>query len=132
MLERLKLLEDNVRELAEFRKKFSIEDLSSDKSREWALRYGFLETIQIVIDISCHVVSKYNLGNPMKYSECIDLLKDYKYIDEGLAVKLNGMVGLRNILVHEYIDIEKEKLYGLLDSAGDFKEFAGRIREFLI
>lgn len=131
MLERLKLLEDNASELLEFRKKFSIEDILSDKSREWALRYGFLETIQIVIDVSCHVVSKYNLGNPLMYSECVDLLKNYKYIDENLAAKLNGMIGLRNILVHEYIDIEKEKLYGLLDRVEDFKEFVGKIKEYV-
>lgn len=131
MLERLKLLEDNVKELLEFKNKFSLGDVLSDKSREWALRYGFLETIQIVIDVACHVVSKYNLGNPVIYSECVDILKDYKYIDESLAVKLNSMIGLRNILVHEYITIEREKLYGLLDQVGDFKEFAGKICEFV-
>jgi uncharacterized protein YutE (UPF0331/DUF86 family) len=131
MLERLKLLEDNVKELLEFKKKFSLDDVLTDKSREWALRYGFLETIQIVIDVACHVVSKYNLGNPLMYSECVDILKDYKYIDESLAVKLNGMIGLRNILVHEYITIEREKLYGLLDQVGDFREFVGRIKEFV-
>lgn len=131
MIERLKILENNVKELHVFKNRFRIVDILSDKSKEWALRYGFLETIQIVIDISCHLVAKYNLGNPASYSECIDLLKKYEYIDEHLADKLFGMIGLRNILVHEYIFVEAEKLYNLLDNVQDFKEFVDKIRDFI-
>lgn len=82
----------------------------NDKSKEWALKYGLIETIQIVIDISCHPVSKYNLGNPLIYAECIELLEKYAYIDKGLAKKLLVMVGLRNIIVHEYATIDNRKL----------------------
>lgn len=131
MIERLKILENNVKELQAFKKRFSLVDIRSDKSREWALRYGFLETIQIVIDVSCHLVVKYNLGNPASYSDCIDLLKRHEYIDEQLADKLFGMIGLRNILVHEYIIVEAEKLYYLLNNVDDFKEFADKIWEFV-
>lgn len=131
MIERLKILENNVKELQVLKNKFRIGDIRSDKSKEWALRYGFLETIQIVIDVSCHLIAKYNLGNPASYSECIDLLKKYEYIDEHLADKLYGMIGLRNILVHEYILVEADKLYNLLDNVVDFKEFADKIGEFV-
>ncbi|MEP9412581.1 MAG: DUF86 domain-containing protein [Candidatus Brocadia sp.] len=130
MLERFKLFEGNIGELLEFKKRFSLEDVRSDKAKQWALRYGFLETIQIVIDISCHLVSKYNLGNPATYSECIELLEKYKYIDKDLADRLLGMVGLRNILVHEYIIVDIDKLYGLLERVKDFKEFAEKMREY--
>lgn len=131
MLERLKSLEDNIKELLEFRKRFAIEDVKSDKSKEWALRYGFLETIQIIIDISCHLVSKYNLGNPQTYSECIELLEKSKYIDESLSFKILGMIGLRNILVHEYLSVQPEKLYELLNNIEDFKEFVGKVKDFI-
>lgn len=130
MLERLKLLEENIAELIEFKNKHSLEDIRSDKSRQWALRYGFLESIQIVIDVACHIVSKYNLGSPSTYSECIELLTKYKYIDNDLSNKLSGMVGLRNILVHEYITIDTDKLYGLLENVKDLKEFVEKIKEY--
>lgn len=131
MLERMKLLENNIKELSNLKKRFTLEDIRFDKSKEWALRYGFLETIQIIIDISCHLVSKYNLGNPETYSDCVNLLAKYHYIDERLAEKLYAMIGLRNILVHEYIIIEPEKLYNLLENLMDFKEFVDNIKEFL-
>lgn len=131
MLERLKLLEGNIKELLEFRKRFTLEDVKSDKSKEWALRYGFLETIQIVIDISCHLVSKYNLGNPQTYSECIELLEKFKYLDESLSFKVLGMIGLRNILVHEYLSVKPEKLYELLNNIEDFQAFAEKVKELI-
>lgn len=130
MLERLKLLEENIAELIGFKKRYSLEDVRLDKSRQWALRYGFLESIQIVIDVACHMVSKYNLGSPFTYSECIELLTKYKYIDEDLSDKVSGMVGLRNILVHEYITIDTDKLYGLLENIKDLKGFVEKIKEY--
>lgn len=131
MLNRLSLLEQNVNELFVFKKRYSVQDIQSDKSKEWALRYGLLESIQIVVDISCHLTTKYNLGNPSTYAECVEFLKKYKYINEDLANKLIGMVGLRNILVHEYINVDITKLYGLLDNVNDFKEFADKVKDLI-
>ncbi|MBI3399610.1 MAG: DUF86 domain-containing protein [Deltaproteobacteria bacterium] len=131
MLDRLKLLEENINGLIEFKNRHTLADIRSDKSKEWALRYGLLESLQIVVDISCHLTGKYNLGNPSTYAECIEFLKKYKYLDEDLADKLTGMVGLRNILVHEYITVDINKLYGLLDNIKDFKEFADKIKDLV-
>lgn len=58
-------------------------------------------------------------------------MKKYEYIDEDLASRLIGMVGLRNILVHEYISVEQEKLYSLLDRIDDFKGFIEKIKDFV-
>jgi len=131
MLDRLKLLEENINGLIEFKKRHTLGDIRSDKSKEWALRYGLLESLQIVVDISCHLTTKYNLGNPSTYAECIEFLRKYKYLDEELSDKLVGMVGLRNILVHEYITVDINKLYGLLDNIKDFKEFVNRIKDLI-
>jgi len=131
MLERLKLLEENIAELLEFKKKTTLNDILNDKSKEWALRYGLIETIQIVIDIACHLVSKYNLGNPSTYAECIELLEKYAYIDKNITANLLGMVGLRNILIHEYLIIDKIKLYDLLKNVDDIRDFTHKIKDVI-
>jgi len=41
------------------------------------------------------------------------------------------MIGLRNILVHDYVIIDIEKLYQLLDSLSDFKKFAEEVKDLL-
>jgi len=130
MLERLKVLEKNIIVLDNFRNKHSIEDLH-EKEIEWALRYGLFESIQIVIDLSCHIVSKYNLGNPSNYGDCIRILHRENYITSQLAQTLQSMVGLRNILVHEYISVNEDKLYSLLDFISDFKLFAESVEKYL-
>ncbi|MBI5475050.1 MAG: DUF86 domain-containing protein [Ignavibacteriae bacterium] len=123
MLDRLKILERNILELQAAKKRLSLSALSSELREQWALRYGLLESIQIIIDISCHLVSKFNLGNPQSYRECIELLQQNAYISPGLSTKLKSMVGLRNILVHDYIAVDDAQLYELLGQVDDMSEF---------
>ena len=132
MLERLHQLEINVHELRDFRLNNTLDDVKKNLQKQWILRYGLFESIQIVIDISCHLVSKYNLGNPKTYAECIELLLKFGYIDNKLADVLTDMVGLRNILVHEYVAIDLAKLYMLLDHIYDFAKFAETIKKYLV
>jgi uncharacterized protein YutE (UPF0331/DUF86 family) len=131
MLERLYQLEKNVIELEKFKQKYDAIQISGDIQVQWALRYGLFESIQIVIDISCHLTSKYNLGNPKTYSECIELLEKENYLDKEIVGNLLGMVGLRNILVHEYVTVDLEKLYSLLCLINDFKKFAESIKDYI-
>jgi len=131
MLERIKLLEENLSILEKLKSTLTLEDLKKDKTKEWAIRYGFYESIQILIDISCHLVVKYNLGDPKSYSECIELLKKFEYISEELAEKLIKMVGLRNLLAYEYIKIDPQKLLNYFQNLGDFYEFIKSVVEYL-
>lgn len=131
MLERLKALEENITELREFKSRTALADIQADKTKEWALRYGIIESIQIVIDVSCYMISKYNLGNPSTYGECVELLEKYGYIDKRLMAKLLGMVGLRNILIHEYLRIDNSKLYALLENIDDIREFAHKVKDVI-
>jgi uncharacterized protein YutE (UPF0331/DUF86 family) len=121
--EKIKRLEENLVTLEEFRKNTSLDDLLRDKIKQWALRYGILECIQEIIDISCALVSSNNLGNPKNYRECIDILIKNGYISEELGKRLISMVGLRNLLVHEYIKIDLSRLYEFLNNLNDFREF---------
>ena len=64
MYQKLLQLEDNVAKLIEFKKRYDSDKIKTDFTLQWALRYGLFEAIQIVIDIACHLVNKYNLGIP--------------------------------------------------------------------
>ncbi len=127
--EKLAILEENIAELERFRTKYSLDAVLKETTIQWALRYGFLESIQIVIDISCNLVAVNNLGNAQTYAECIDLLEKFKMIDRSLASKIKSMAGLRNLLVHEYVKIDVEKLFQMLDDLEDFGKFAEAVKE---
>ena len=130
-MEKLKHLEENIKVLREIKASVTLEELKVNKRYEWEVRYGLLESIQIVIDIACKLSSQYNLGNPKTYRACVELLQQHKYLDQSLAQKIIGMVGLRNLLVHEYIEIDEEKLYQFLDYLADFIAFGLQMQEHI-
>lgn len=127
MNNKLKRLEENLRILSRIKAEYSIEAITNDKVDEWGLRYGLFESIQIIIDLACGFVSENNLGIPKNYSDCITLLVNNKFIDKKLGDKLISMVGLRNLLVHEYGIIDVKKLFDYLDHIQDIKEFVNSI-----
>ena len=123
---RLKRLEENLRELERFRGT-SIDDLEGRQKR-WALRYGMLESIQAIIDIACAVVSRYNLGYPDSYADCFRVLRRENVLPDDLTDRLTQAVGMRNVLVHEYLDVDDKLLLDALDRLSDFRAFAEAIR----
>jgi len=127
LIDKLKQLEQNLIILEKIKKDYSLEDIQSDKIDEWGLRYGLLESIQIIIDISCHLVAEKNLGVPKSYSDCINLLITNKYLDADTGKKVIRMVGLRNLLVHDYGIVNLDKLFSYLDNLGDIKDFINQI-----
>jgi uncharacterized protein YutE (UPF0331/DUF86 family) len=99
--------------------------------------YGNIErylhlAIQTVIDISNHIMSERNINGINDYRDMIAGLGKVGIISSDLAAKIAPMAGLRNILVHEYLDIDKEKLYDILqNNLQDFKEFGKQIEKIL-
>lgn len=130
MNKRLQNLEENIAQLSKIKVEYSLSDIKSDKSKEWALRYGLFESIQIVIDVSCHLAVHQNLGSADTYSECIEKLREFDIIDEELEEPLTGMVGLRNILIHEYVEVDLNQLYELLNRLDDFRKFAESVSSY--
>lgn len=124
MSRRLDRLDENIRTLEGMRS-----ESFCARTSQWALRYGLLESIQIVIDLACELVASRNLGSPSSYRGCIDLLSNHGLLSSDLAGSLVGMIGLRNLLVHEYDDVDPARLTPLLDRLDDFRAFARRYVE---
>ena len=55
------------------------------------------------------------------------MLINNKYLDRNLGERLTKMVGLRNLLVHEYGIIDVEKLYEYLNHLQDIRGFVKAI-----
>ena len=80
-----------------------------------------------MIGVSCYLAAKQNLGVPMTYAECVELLCRASLLDEVLADTVTRVVGLRNLLVCEYASIDVGRLYLLLDRLDDFRQFAQQV-----
>lgn len=84
--------------------------------------------IQTILDICNHIVADDKLGPVEEYRDAIRLLGEGGYLDSNLVQRLIPMAGLRNILVHDYLDVDRGRIYTLLqDRLEDFERFATQI-----
>jgi uncharacterized protein YutE (UPF0331/DUF86 family) len=125
MSDRLSKLDENLGLLEQLRRAGM-----KDKRDEWAVRYGLLESIQVVIDVACEVVAGRNLGTPATYRGCIELLAQHGLLEPELAEKVAKMVGFRDLLVHEYEEIDPRRLRSALEQLDDFRAFAEAMSKF--
>lgn len=89
-------------------------------------------SIQVIMDIVQMIIIEEGLERPEDNQEAISLLFNKKIISESLASRLDGIVGFRNILVHEYGKIDKNLVYEYLqERVKDLKDFKKEILRYL-
>ena len=82
-------------------------------------RYGSAErflhlAIEAVLDMGTHIIAELELGMINAYSDIPRILAEKGYIDDPLKEKWIRMIGLRNILVHEYLEIDRKIVHDVL------------------
>lgn len=108
------------------------EQLENDVKFAASVKYFIQTAVECCSNIAEHIIFGYNLDHPETNKELFPILYKENIIDKGLSDKLKDAVGLRNILVHQYLDVD---LGTLAESAtvdlNDLREFAKAINEFL-
>lgn len=129
--ERLKKLEEQLTLLRELQRVPQEQFIVNPRDHVYALH--LLQTaIQAVIDIGTHLVASLNLGRLEEYRDVARLLAQEKIIPEDLHPKLEKMIGLRNLIIHEYLRIELDKIYQIIQhNLDDLMGFAKHIQAFL-
>lgn len=88
--------------------------------------------IENCIDIVTHLSAGLELPRKEYASDIFLLLGKNDILSEDITRKMAGATGLRNILVHEYADIDYKLAYSdLKDKLKDLKTFARQVIEFL-
>ena len=88
--------------------------------------------IQAVLDISNHIVADMKLSLPADNRQLFEVLAKQKVFSASLSKKLIAMAGFRNVLVHEYLEIDRKRVYGALrDDLGDFEKFIKSVSKLL-
>ena len=77
-----------------------------DHLKQDAIAANLQRAAEQVIDLANHVIRKGKLGLPKESKESFEILARAKVIPQDLADKLKGMVGFRNIMVHQYQEMD--------------------------
>ena len=81
-----------------------------------ALTLNIERACQAAIDMAMHVVAERHLGVPQSTADAFALLERAGLVDRPLCAALCGMVGFRNVAVHQYEDIDMSVLRWIVES----------------
>ncbi|PIN74242.1 hypothetical protein COV20_01345 [Candidatus Woesearchaeota archaeon CG10_big_fil_rev_8_21_14_0_10_45_16] len=106
------LFDDLHRYLADLDEMLPEEDeFLASKMNQYSVSMVMMNIINTCIDIAHEIIARKKLGYPGTYREAFTLLAKNKIISVPLSKKMMALVGLRNILAHEYGEVNLELLY---------------------
>ena len=101
------------------------------------LIYGAAErflhlSIECILDISNHVISDMRCRKPENNRDIFLVLYENKIIDEKLKDNLCNMAGFRNILVYDYMKLDRGLVYDVINNnSNDIEDFIKIVVEYI-
>ena len=84
--------------------------------------------IQGCIDIASHIISDNDWGVPGSLAGLFDILAEKKVISQDIKKIMRQMSGFRNLIVHEYAELDTDKVYSMFTNRlSDFNNFLKEI-----
>lgn len=106
----------------------SYDDFSKDEDVQDIILYNLQMAIQICIDVASHIVSDDKLGAPDTMADLFIILSRNQILPHDFGKTLAKMVGFRKKLIHEYIEIDLDKVHVMLkENLSDFDRFRGLV-----
>jgi len=93
--------------------------------------HNLQHTIQACIALGSHIIADDNLGVANSIKEVFDILEKENIINSSLSTNLTNMAGFRNILIHEYEELDMNIVKNILENnLSDFDEFCRQALQY--
>ncbi len=126
---RLRRLERSVKRLRPFGA-LPIEAYLRDEDAQAITERHFQVAVQCVLDMANHIVAELGLGSPEDMEALIACLATAGALPAPLHDRIRGMAGFRNILVHDYLDVDHRIVHGLLGRLDDLIDAARALDDY--
>ncbi len=127
-LEALLRFRERLRPFETMERKAFVEE---SRHHDLAERYLHLVT-EAAIDIANHLIADAGYEAPETYRSTFDILARHGVIPADLSRRLQAWAGLRNVLVHLYLDIDHELTHeAIQNDLGDLEAFAASVAALL-
>ena len=88
--------------------------------------------IQCMLDIGNHIIAEDEAPAPDTNDDIFRILRDARVMPTDFYDRIKGVGGFRNILVHNYLEVDVDLVYRFLQSdMDDFERFAELIVAYL-
>lgn len=106
--------------------------VEGDLIRERFVEHTLQIAIQAAVDVASHIVADDRLGDATSNHALFDLLARSGWLSAEQVKTMHRMVGFRNVLVHEYDDVDVRIVRAVLERhTGDLQGFVDAIRSRL-
>lgn len=113
-------------------RQYSWEEFIADPEHYGSAERFLQLAIEAVNDIGSHLIAALRLGSVNWYSDIPAILEEKGYIGPELREKWVRMIGFRNALVHDYLEIDRRIVYGVLqNNLQDLEELKEIFAQFL-
>ena len=103
-------------------------DFVEDHFKQDAIAINMQRACEQAIDLANHLVKTRKLGIPKDSRDSFQMLVDHAIIPGGLGDKMARMIGFRNVLIHEYQQLDLDLMVDVIENRLDdlllFTEYA--------
>ena len=132
ILKRIGRIRKCVATLETIRRTHSKKQFLADEMVQAAAERNLQVAIQSVLDICNHVVADMKLEVPDEEKSAFQVLASHKVLPRRLATTFTGMTGMRNVLVHEYLEVDHDRLYATMsEDLQDFEKLIDAILKLI-
>lgn len=130
ILKRLVLLDEYLSDLTEASKNVTWEEFNTDKIIRRYIERTLHMAIEACLDIGNHIISYEGYREPKDNKDTFEVMSEEGILKSQQVGNLKRMAQFRNVIVHDYIRVQPEIVYGILmKHLDDISEYVNEIRK---
>lgn len=108
------------------------DSMATNLSLQWTIEHGLLSGLTILFHVADHILANVYDRTPDTYEGLLAELCSVGVISQSLYQQLKGSGGFRNVLVHEYLEIDLNEVANALTKAPQiFRSFRAEVLSWL-
>ncbi len=96
------------------------------------VKYTFVTAIEAGVDVAQHVCASEGWGPPRDNGDAVGLLGVHGVLSADLADRLRRAVGFRNVLVHDYVEVDDGIVLDRLRNLSDLDDFVATVAAWVV
>lgn len=98
--------------------------IEGDERSRLAVLHALQLSIQICLDVGAHLVAEGGLGGLDDYADVFRSLERGGVLGSELSARLVDAAGMRNVIVHEYLTVDFDRIWRALERLDDLRDYA--------
>ncbi|MGH3097568.1 MAG: type VII toxin-antitoxin system HepT family RNase toxin [Streptosporangiales bacterium] len=123
---------DDIAALRATRQTRAAPDLTKDTTTLDALKYRFVTAIEGCVRVAQHLLASEGWAIPETNADAFRQLAKHDVLDAQVAESMARAVGFRNVLVHEYADVDDDRVVAQLDHLDDLEGFTRQVTRWTL